>query len=434
LLVVVEVQWLTGIALLIIDQCSRVFFDRTKPLDQRPEVIDIFGSAIGNVVRFTHPTLVANCVSPGFEADFSQTELTTIAYDSFWRNTALHSRSLTTLVDTLSQPSNQKYLDINPEGTLLREAQDIAEELKMMRRVFAQQSQVVKDYRRHLRLLSGEGRVEKDILRSVLASLSQSLQDIDGQAGDQADSPAPSPRRVTATQPSQFDEAVQAADILLELIENRQAELQDLEESALRTCRQLEGLLGLNQQQASIVEAKAALMRADESVKQGRAIMAFTLVTIFFLPLGFFAAFFGMNNSNSTGDAWMTLDQQVMYMFILSAVVITVSISIAFSPWVRTVLNFCLRVPLAYAAEYTGIRRLWKGSPLERGKVKRRNEISMAKVATLARRKQDGRSIGRGSGRKQETGGSGRRSPQDSNPGLEQARFRRKTERVGAMV
>jgi len=37
-------------ALLIIDQWSRVFFDRTKPLDQRPEVIDIFGSAIGNVV------------------------------------------------------------------------------------------------------------------------------------------------------------------------------------------------------------------------------------------------------------------------------------------------------------------------------------------------------------------------------------------------
>jgi len=83
--------------------------------------------------------------------------------------------------------------------------------------------------------------------------------------------------------PTQFDEAVQAADILLEMIDNRQAELQDLEESALRTCRQLEGLLGLKQQQASIVEAKAALRRADESVKQGRAIMAFTLVTIFFV-------------------------------------------------------------------------------------------------------------------------------------------------------
>jgi hypothetical protein len=207
-----------------------------------------------------------------------QTELTTIAYDVFWRNTALHSRSISTIAKTLSQPSNQKYLDINPEGTLLREAQDIAEELKMMRRVFSQQYQVVKDYRRHLGLLSGDARYERDVLRSVLASLSQSLQD----PGAGSPETTVVPTRAVK-QPTQFDEAVQAADILLELIDNRQAELQDLEESALRTCRQLEGLLGLKQQQASIVEAKAALARADESVKQGRAIMAFTLVTIFFV-------------------------------------------------------------------------------------------------------------------------------------------------------
>lgn len=37
-------------ALIIIDQCSRVFFDRTKPLDQRPEVMDLFAAAIGHVV------------------------------------------------------------------------------------------------------------------------------------------------------------------------------------------------------------------------------------------------------------------------------------------------------------------------------------------------------------------------------------------------
>jgi len=150
----------------------------------------------------------------------------------------------------------------------------------MMRRVFAQQNQVVKDYRRHLGLLSGDVRYERDVLRSVLASLSQSFQ-LDSDQDERAETPAVT--RKAVKQPTQFDEAVQAADILLELIDNRQAELQDLEESALRTCRQLEGLLGLKQQQASIVEAKAALRRADESVKQGRAIMAFTLVTIFFV-------------------------------------------------------------------------------------------------------------------------------------------------------
>jgi len=143
-----------------------------------------------------------------------------------------------------------------------------------MRRVFSQQFQVMEVYRRHLGLLSGDVRYERDVLRSVLTSLSQSLQD------PGTESPVV-PKRVK--QPTQFNDAVQAADIILELIDNRQAELQDLEESALRTCSQLEGLLGLKQQQASIVEAKAALKRADESVKQGRAIMAFTLVTIFFV-------------------------------------------------------------------------------------------------------------------------------------------------------
>ena len=38
-------------AFLIIDQCSKVFFDRTQPTDGRPEVMDLFTESIGNVVR-----------------------------------------------------------------------------------------------------------------------------------------------------------------------------------------------------------------------------------------------------------------------------------------------------------------------------------------------------------------------------------------------
>lgn len=39
------------LAFIIIDQCSRVFFDRTKPTDQRPEVMDIFSNTIAHIVR-----------------------------------------------------------------------------------------------------------------------------------------------------------------------------------------------------------------------------------------------------------------------------------------------------------------------------------------------------------------------------------------------
>jgi hypothetical protein len=54
----------------------------------------------------------------------------------------------------------------------------------------------------------------------------------------------------------------------------------------------------LKQQQASIIEAKHALKRADESVVQGRSVMLFTIVTIIFLPLSFMSSVFGMNASD----------------------------------------------------------------------------------------------------------------------------------------
>jgi hypothetical protein len=46
---------------------------------------------------------------------------------------------------------------------------------------------------------------------------------------------------------------------------------------------QLRELLDIKQQQSGIIEAKAAIRRADESVTQGRYIVVFTVVTIFFV-------------------------------------------------------------------------------------------------------------------------------------------------------
>ena len=48
-----QINSVYDIALIIIDQCSRVFFDRTKPTDQRPEVMDIFSNSIAHVVSIS---------------------------------------------------------------------------------------------------------------------------------------------------------------------------------------------------------------------------------------------------------------------------------------------------------------------------------------------------------------------------------------------
>lgn len=46
---------------------------------------------------------------------------------------------------------------------------------------------------------------------------------------------------------------------------------------------QMRELLDMKQQQAGIIEAKAAIRRADEAVLQGRSIVVFTVFTIFFV-------------------------------------------------------------------------------------------------------------------------------------------------------
>ncbi|GAB1312463.1 hypothetical protein MFIFM68171_02673 [Madurella fahalii] len=348
------------LALIIIDQCSRVFFDRTKSRDNSPEMLDLFGSAIGNV-----------------------TERTCQSYLNFWQH--IHNISHHPVTET-STERWERFLRINPEGKLLQEAQDIAEELMILLRVYGQQISVVKEFRRHLASLKedetrtkwrGEASIPKSnptdatnpndttnpsgpanrpsmieiaVIQKLDRLLSWHLDTSMSPFSDDSDGTTGAPRTVVPTQ---------EADVVLELIESRRSELQELEDAAARTCTQLEGLLSLKQQQASILEAKAAKIRADESVKQGRSIIAFTVVTIFFLPLGFLAGFFGMNNSVSTGNGWMTLTEQIGYMFGTSAIVVVIATSLAFSPTTRRALRIAM-LPLDLAAEYTGIAEVWR--------------------------------------------------------------------------
>jgi hypothetical protein len=41
-----EVRSVFDLALIIVDQCSRVFFDRSKSIDRAPNLVDIFADAI----------------------------------------------------------------------------------------------------------------------------------------------------------------------------------------------------------------------------------------------------------------------------------------------------------------------------------------------------------------------------------------------------
>ncbi|KAF7554998.1 hypothetical protein G7Z17_g2492 [Cylindrodendrum hubeiense] len=228
-----------SLPLLIIDQCSRVFFDRTQPTDNRPEVMDLFAQAVGTV-----------------------TDNTTMAFELFWNNVKWQPMNVDA---NSSEDSTRSYLNINPEGVLLRESQDIAEELSIMERIFKQQSTVVKDFKKYM-----------DTHHAEFERASNNTN-------------KPTKRQRTLMKTARRADTVEAADFI-EQIKNRTTEINELKKSVAQTTVQLQELLTLKQQQAGIVEAKAgiaeakaALTRADESVRQGRTIMAFTVVTIFFV-------------------------------------------------------------------------------------------------------------------------------------------------------
>jgi hypothetical protein len=158
-------------ATMMMDQCSRVFFDRAVSRDNRPEVMDIFSTAIGDVVC-RKPNVLH---SPFTNAQ--QTDRSTKAYNEFWELIMPDSHRYREMLNKgpkeiwpyltdaarrkLDKMKNEdalleQLLDINPEGELLREIKDIQDELHMMTKVYSQQQAVVKEFVTHLDQLSSK--------------------------------------------------------------------------------------------------------------------------------------------------------------------------------------------------------------------------------------------------------------------------------------
>lgn len=90
--------------------------------------------------------------------------------------------------------------------------------------------------------------------------------------------------------------------------------------------------------------------------------MLFTIITIIFLPLSFMSSVFGMNASdfqtNSGGDS-LTLRKMFIFLFPISLLIILISVSLAFSTWIRSGLYALSTIVWAALFEYTLMRRLW---------------------------------------------------------------------------
>lgn len=283
------------LAFIVIDECSKVFFDIAKPLDQRPELVDILSSAISSIA-----------------------DKKTVAYEGFGDAVSRIS------VDSLETVEHllRRSLNIGFEWSILVEAQQVIDELQIMQEIFTQQATVMRTFERILKTMP---------------------------RGVKAKHGGPVPAGVDAgPEKTKQQSILEGVSSLISDMEQRREELASMERLQTKTRAQLRELLDMKQQQSNVIEAKAAIQRADESVLQGRSIIVFTIVTIFFLPLSFFTSVFGMNAPELSNDGVMPLRTMLIVMFSISAVVIIVSLALAFSTWTRTAIS--VGVSLAWAS------------------------------------------------------------------------------------
>ncbi|KAH8179959.1 corA-like mg2+ transporter protein [Sarocladium implicatum] len=312
-LTVDEVGSVYDLASIVVDECSKVFFDRAKPIDQRPDVLDLYSSAISNTA-----------------------ERKTFAYEAFGRDMGRISAGTWETTERLLR----KSLNIGAEWKVLMEAQNIIEELQVMQDIFTQQITVLRDCHKALGSMPWVwGGLDSHFGSEGPDSLQQSPQYLHRWAKQELQAPA-------------MDKI---ANLMAEM-EQRRENLASMEKMQNKTRSQLRELIDVKQQQSNIIEAKAAIRRADESVLQGRSIVVFTVVTIFFLPMSFFSSLFGMNAPELSEDGIMPLKEQLTWMFALSAGVIFVSLSLAFSAWTRAVITVPLSLLYAMVTDRLGWR------------------------------------------------------------------------------
>ena len=119
-------------------------------------------------------------------------------------------------------------------------------------------------------------------------------------------------------------------------LEGYKDQVEGMLKSAQTAQKSFKELLDMKQKQANIVEAHLAREQTEVAADQSRSIMIFTIFTIIFLPLSFFASVFGINAREWSGvDQNLRLHTILTYMGSISIAVIVVALLVAFNKLTR---------------------------------------------------------------------------------------------------
>ena len=97
----------------------------------------------------------------------------------------------------------------------------------------------------------------------------------------------------------------------------------------------------MKQKQANVVEAHLTREQTEVAADQSRSVMIFTIFTIIFLPLSFFASVFGINARDWGGsDKDLPLRTIFLYMGTISLGFIIVALLAAFNRFTRRIMQY----------------------------------------------------------------------------------------------
>ena len=124
-------------------------------------------------------------------------------------------------------------------------------------------------------------------------------------------------------------------------LSDHEAQVREMLKSAHAAQQAFKELLDMKQKQANVFEALLARQQTEVATDQSRSVMIFTIFTIIFLPLSFFASIFGINAKEWSGDGtnYLPLHQIFTYMGAISLAVIFIALLVAFSRHCRRLVQ-----------------------------------------------------------------------------------------------
>lgn len=140
----------------------------------------------------------------------------------------------------------------------------------------------------------------------------------------------------------------------------------------------------MKQKQANVVEAHLTREQTEVAADQSRSVMIFTIFTIIFLPLSFFASVFGINAREWSGtETNLPLSSIFIYMGTISLGLIIVALLAAFNRFTRRVMQYLWKViakPFVVWFHYV----LARVAPLEDERVDTRQAARETRMPSIA--------------------------------------------------